>query len=85
VEDADLDVDVEELEEEGVEVGGRMYVVFEGTGAGRQVPLPLGSPDSHLQDSEQPSPLSVLPSSHSAPKVGSQMPSPHFAGVAPWG
>ena len=88
-------IEIEEVELTSVDVGsredvdvnvevavGKEEVVFRGMG--RHVPLPLGSPDSHLQDGEQPSPWRVLPSSHSSPKAGSKMPSPHLAGVAPW-
>lgn len=50
---------------------------------GKQVPSPFGFPLSHLQDFEHPSPSTVLPSSHSSPRAGSQCPSPHPAGVAP--
>jgi hypothetical protein len=59
-----------------------VVVVFP-LGFGRQCPSPVGSPDSHLQLAEHPSPLTVFPSSHSSPRAGSQCPSPHPAGVAP--
>lgn len=48
-----------------------------------QVPSPFGKPLSHLQLREQPSPLTVFPSSHSSPKAESHLPSPQAAGVAP--
>jgi hypothetical protein len=52
---------------------------------GRQVPCPDGLPLRHLQLEEQPSPGVPLrlPSSHSSPSEGSQIPLPQPAGVAP--
>jgi hypothetical protein len=71
--------ETEKLDDEKLE----MEVLEDEIIGGRQVPSPLGSPLSHLQLSEHPSPSTVFPSSHSSPRDGSQWPSPHFAGVAP--
>jgi hypothetical protein len=73
----------EEATEDREEVEDDNGIEDELRGAGRHVPSPAGSPDSHLQLEEQPSPLTVFPSSHSSPKVGFHTPSPHPDGVAP--
>jgi hypothetical protein len=53
--------------------------------AARQVPSPLGLPLKHLQLLEHGSPETpfLLPSSHSSPRLDSQIPLPQPAGVAP--
>lgn len=69
------------LAEMGYEIGPPVPVVS----FGRQVPCPDGLPLRHLQLEEQGSPgLPLrLPSSHSSPSEGSQIPLPQPAGVAP--
>jgi hypothetical protein len=51
----------------------------------RQVPSPFGLPLKHLQLLEHGSPTAplLLPSSHSSPRLDSQIPLPQPAGVAP--
>lgn len=79
----DVELDLEEVEEEEVNEELEELESDEEIIGGRHVPSPFGRPLSHLQLKEQPSPLTILPSSHSSPSSGFHFPSPQAAGVAP--